>query len=61
MQVGDLVKYISLTTHTTNEYGIIIEKEYACYKEDTYKVYWFSDCNCDWWDGSDLEVISESK
>ena len=56
MQIGDLVRYI-----TTNECGIILDKEYASYKEDTYKVYWFSDCAFDWWDGSDLEVISESR
>tara|TARA_Y100001938_G_C8064714_1_gene419500 strand:+ start:440 stop:643 length:204 start_codon:yes stop_codon:yes gene_type:complete len=55
MKVGDLVKY-----KTTNDYGIILDKEYTCYNEDTYMIYWFSDCDCDWWDGSDLEVISES-
>ena len=56
MQVGDLVTYIG-----TGEVGIILDKEYECYQEDTYKVYWFCDpCACDWYDGSDLEVVSET-
>jgi hypothetical protein len=60
VKVGDLVKYI-----TTNDYGIILDKEYAC--EETYKVYWFNGSPLitfsalDWWDGGDLEVISESR
>ena len=55
MQVGDLVRHI-----TTGEVGIILDKEYECYQEDTYKVYWLNDCDCYWWDGSDLEVASEA-
>ena len=55
MQVGDLVTYIG-----TGEVGIILDKEYECYREDTYKIYWLSDCDCDWYDGSDLEVVSET-
>ena len=60
MQVGDLVKYIG-----SNDIGIILDKEYECYQEDTYKVYWFADglsaltYVSDWWDGSDLEAICE--
>ena len=58
MDIGDLVKYIA-----SNEIGIIIDKEYECYQEDTYRVYWLTDEEPvdDWWDGSDLEVISESR
>lgn len=56
MQVGDLVRYIG-----TTDYGIILNKEYACYEEETYKVYWFYDSAYDWWEGCDLEVISESR
>ena len=56
MQVGCLVRYIS-----TGEVGIILDKEYGCYDDDSYKVYWFSDSCFDWWDGSELEVISESR
>jgi hypothetical protein len=54
MQIGDLVKYIA-----SNDIGIILDKEYECYQEDTYKVYWFADddWNDDWWDGSDLEAL----
>ena len=54
-KVGDLVKYI-----VTNDYGIILDIEHACYKEETYKVYWFYDSACDWWEGCDLVVISKS-
>ena len=56
MQVGDLVRYI-----VTGEVGIILDKEYGCYDDDCYKVYWLEDLDCDWWDGSDLEVISECR
>ena len=59
MQVGDLVTYIG-SSRSHGEFGIILDKEYECYQEDTYKIYWFCDCECDWWDGSDLEVISAS-
>ena len=52
MQVGDLVKYI-----TSSDVGVIVDKEYSCYKEETYKVYWLNDGCCDWWDLSDLEVL----
>ena len=55
MQVGDLVRYIA-----TNEIGIVIDKEYECYQEETYRVYWFTDLDeeiVEWWDGSDLEAL----
>lgn len=58
MQVGDLVKYRGY-----NDIGIIIDKEYECYRTtDDYalKIYWFDqDCDPegDWYDESDLEAI----
>ena len=60
MKIGDLVKYI-----TTNDYGIILDREHLEFETDTddgiFFVLWFNDYDCDWWDGSDLEVISESR
>ena len=60
MKVGDLVKY-----KTTNDYGIILDREYPEFETDTedgiFFILWFNDYDCDWWDGSDLEVISESR
>lgn len=61
MQVGDLVRYI-----TTNDIGIIIDKEYECYRTtDDYaiKIYWLDgiDPEGDWYNEEDLEVINESR
>ena len=57
MQIGDLVKYIA-----TGEVGIILDKEYECYRTtDDYavKIYWVdgSDPEGDWYDIDDLEAI----
>ena len=54
MEVGDLVKYI-----TTNDIGIVIDKEYACYDDYAIKIYWLDggDPDGDWYDEADLEVI----
>ncbi len=61
MQVGDLVSY-SYSEKWGKIYGIILDREYHCYDEpDTYKVFWFVDYDCDWWEASDLEVVSESR
>ena len=52
MQVGDLVKY-----STSDDVGVIVDKEYPCYQEETYKIYWLNDGDCDWFDADDLEVL----
>ena len=61
MKVGDLVKY-----RRTKDYGIILNREHPEFEiaqsvDGIFFVLWFNDYDCDWWDGSDLEVISESR